>query len=174
MSNIPFFTDDGLLPPGTYQLTFEELRSSHLVTGLSSSDPENWETEWRMQLVKDAEALVNDLWKVGIEEVFLDGSFVEDKGRPGDIYGYYNCLSLEEFQFQIHPKLCSLNQIWVVEGLGKSRIWEIFRVEFYPNFGQCAGLFDEFGNQLTFPSAFRRTRDNKQKGIIQIVKEKNL
>lgn len=33
------------------------------------------------------EALVNQLWQVGVSEVYIDGSFAEDKNHPNDIDG---------------------------------------------------------------------------------------
>lgn len=169
---LPAFTDDGLLPPGTYQLTFQELKKSHLVTGASSRNDE-WNSLWRLKLVENAEILVTQLWEAGVQKVFLDGSFVEDKCRPGDIDGYYDCDSLENFVKNISPTLRLIDTIWDWRELGKPRTWIKYKVEFYPHYGQLAGIPDEFGNQQTFPAAFRKTRDTYQsKGIIQVIKEK--
>ena len=88
MGVLPAFNTDGLLPPGDYELTFGEIRSSLLVIG--PGDPE-WDTSWRRWLVEQLEVLMNQLWSVGIVEVFVDGSFVECKNRPGDIDGYFVC-----------------------------------------------------------------------------------
>ena len=35
--------------------------------------------------------MVKHLWSVGITEIFIDGSFVEDKDHPNDIDGYFVC-----------------------------------------------------------------------------------
>jgi len=51
-------------------------------------------------------------------------------------------------------------------------MWTEYKIELYPNYGQAAGIADEFGNPQIFPAAFRKTRDNQPKGIIQVVKEK--
>ena len=40
--------------------------------------------------------LIKQLWQVGVSEIFLDGSFVEDKAHPNDIDGYFVC-DLREF-----------------------------------------------------------------------------
>lgn len=40
-------------------------------------------------LVNNLEILVNQLYIVGIDEIFIDGSFVEDKASPSDIDGYF-------------------------------------------------------------------------------------
>jgi hypothetical protein len=78
-----------MLPPGDYELTLDELRESRLVTG--SPDYPNWDAVWRRHLVDNLGLLVVQLWRVGITEVFIDGSFVEDKDHPNDIDGYFVC-----------------------------------------------------------------------------------
>ena len=50
-------------------------------------------------------------------------------------------------------------------------MWNKYRVELFPHFGQSSGIIDEFGNELDFPAAFRKTRSNKQKGIIKLLKD---
>lgn len=35
--------------------------------------------------------MVRQLWTVGIHEIFVDGSFAEDKEHPNDIDGYFVC-----------------------------------------------------------------------------------
>lgn len=49
-------------------------------------------------------------------------------------------------------------------------MWHKYRIELYPHFGQSSGILDEFGNELDFPAAFRKSRANKQKGIIKLLK----
>jgi len=47
-----------------------------------------------------------------------------------------------------------------------------YRVELYPHFGQLAGISDEFGNDLQFPAAFRKSRtEHRQKGIVKLLKD---
>ena len=87
---LPPFTSSGVLPPGDYALTLNELRASHLVTGEGNSSLA-WDDEWRLQLVDNLEVLVRQLWAVGIERIFIDGSFVENKDHPRDIDGYFKC-----------------------------------------------------------------------------------
>ena len=82
-----FFNDKGLLDPGDYELTFEGLRQSILVKG-PSNEPD-WDIDWRSFLVGNLEIMVNQLWTVGINEIFIDGSFVENKIHPNDIDGYF-------------------------------------------------------------------------------------
>lgn len=75
---LPAFTVDGLLPIGDHESTVQELRQSMLVIGYPGCDP-HWDASWRLLLVNNLEVLAKELWEVGIEEIFVDGSFVEDK-----------------------------------------------------------------------------------------------
>ena len=45
---------------------------------------QNWDSGWRMKLVENLEVMVGQLRRVGITEIFVDGSFVEDKDHPND------------------------------------------------------------------------------------------
>jgi hypothetical protein len=78
MSGLPPFNADGLLPPGDYELTLNELRSSPLVVGPSTGRP-TWDASWRGHVVDNLEVLVGQLRQVGVREIYIDGSFVEDK-----------------------------------------------------------------------------------------------
>ena len=92
MPIIPPFDSDGLLPPGDYELSFDELRQSGLVRGGGKQNTDStWDAVWREQLVGGLEILARQLWQVGIREIFADGSFVEDKDHPNDIDGYFVC-----------------------------------------------------------------------------------
>jgi hypothetical protein len=74
---LPRFTADGLLPPGDYALSLDQLRESILVLGTGEDYP-NWDVPWRRRLVSHLEILVKQLWQVKVTEIFIDGSFVED------------------------------------------------------------------------------------------------
>ena len=83
MPIIPPFDSDGLLPPGDYELSFDELRQSGLVRGGGKQNTDStWDAVWREQLIGGLEILASQLWQVGIREIFADGSFVEDKIIP--------------------------------------------------------------------------------------------
>ncbi len=88
---IPDFDQRGLLPPGAYNVTFDELRQSVLVVGPSDPKIPGWDAPWRKHLTDQAEILVRQLWQIGVTEVYLNGSFVEDKPHPNDIDGYFVC-----------------------------------------------------------------------------------
>jgi hypothetical protein len=180
---IPDFDADGLLPPGDYEVSFEELRQSPLVTG-GAKRLENWDTVWRAQLVRNLEILTEQLWLVGIRDVFADGSFVEDKSHPNDIDGYFVCdlqpLISGELARQLN--LLDPSKIWTWDpatrrpyrGYPKKQLpmWHQYRVELYPHvlgLGIGCGIFDKHGQELEFPSAFRQCRrDGKPRGIVKI------
>src|SRR5262245_42543277 len=84
------FTENGLLPVGDYELTIDELLGSVLVNGPNPT-PINWDTAWRRKLVVNLAIIANQLWSVGIRNIFIDGSFVEEKDHPNDIDGYFEC-----------------------------------------------------------------------------------
>lgn len=178
---LPSFDSDGLLPPGDYELTFDELRNSFLVTG-SGCGP-GWDTPWRSRLVDNLETLVKQLWIVGLDKVFINGSFVEQKDHPNDIDGYFEC----DLRYYVSGKLTKdLNLLdthhawtWSPKALKPERnsvkaqlpMWRIYRVELYPHCILNTGIVDEYGHELPFPSAFRQRRsDSKPKGIVLLKK----
>lgn len=56
----------------------------------------------------------------------------------------------------------------------KLPMWRFYRVELYPHVGQLSGIKDELGNDLQFPSAFKKARRwRRQTRIIKLVREKN-
>jgi len=63
LPDLPAFGEDGLLPPGDYELTLDELEQSHLVTGLDDGEP--WSKKHRAFLVSNLRILVAQLWQVG-------------------------------------------------------------------------------------------------------------
>lgn len=175
------FNSDGLLPPGDYKMNLDEIRESILVKGPEDGS-ENWDQKWRLQLINNCEILVEQLVRVGIIEIYINGSFVEDKDHPNDIDGYFEC----EFSKFVSGNLKrELNKIdphkaWTWDpgarrayrGYVKRQLpmWHFYRVEFYPHYGNLSGIKDKYGNDMTFPSAFRINRSNdKPKGIIKIV-----
>jgi len=174
------FTEEGLLLPGDYLLTLDELRASLLVLGPGGARP-NWDSGWRSRLVDNLEVLVNQLWQIGVRDIFIDGSFVEDKDHPNDIDGYFVCdlRELASGELQRRLNLLDPHKVWTWDprdrrafrGYPKKQLpmWHQYRVELYPHFGQLSGIRDRFGNELEFPSAFRQSRrDGTPRGIVKI------
>jgi hypothetical protein len=180
---IPDFDADGLLPPGDYEVSFEELRRSPLVTG-GAQYRENWDATWREQLVSNLEILTRQLWSVGIQDIYADGSFVEDKDHPNDIDGYFVCHLRPLITGELARALNLLDpaKVWTWDpatrrpyrGYPKKQLpmWHQYRIELYPHvpgLGIGCGIFDKHGHELEFPSAFRQCRrDGKPRGIVKI------
>ena len=185
---IPPFNSDGLLPPGDYEVTFDQLRKSALVIGTQSRKfSSHWDAPWRNHLVSNLEILTRQLWRIGISEVFADGSFAEAKDHPNDIDGYFTCdLDLLK-SGQLARELNTLDRsnIWSwdprsrrpFQGYPKRQLpmWHKYRVELYPhvpNLAALSGIRDRHGNELEFPSAFRQSRSNgAPRGIIKLRKD---
>jgi len=180
---IPNF-EDGILPVGDYEATFEELRASVLVDGCGDlRKTSGWDKAWRSKLVDNLEIIVNQLWDVGIQNIFIDGSFVEDKDHPNDIDGYFECdfRHLSSGKLQQELNLLDPKKVWTWDpntrkpypGYPKKQLpmWLSYRVEMYPHAPQMAGgVKDKHGNILPFPAAFRLSRtDDKPKGIVKII-----
>jgi hypothetical protein len=179
---LPPFTSDGLLPPGDFELSLSALAESMLVLGPQDREQyPRWDREWRARLVDNLAVLVKQLWRVGIEEIFVDGSFAEDKDHPNDIDGYFVCTRDRFLSGELERELNLLDphKVWTWDpasrrpfrGYPKRQLpmWHVYRVELYPHIGQLTGIRDERGYELTFPSAFRRSRrDGRPRGIIKI------
>ena len=178
---LPPFDPYGLLPARDYELTFDELRRSSLVVGPGGAD-RTWDTAWREALVANLEKMTRQLWQVGIQDVFADGSFVEEKDHPNDIDGYFNCdlrlLASGELTRQLN--LLDPHKVWTWDptsrqafrGYPKKQLpmWHRYRVELYPHVpGFSSGIRDTRGHELEFPSAFRQSRrDGRPRGIIKL------
>jgi hypothetical protein len=175
---------EGVLPQGDYKLTIDQLRKSHLVYGHGDSSVEQWDTDWRSHLVDNLEIMVQQLWSLDINRIFIDGSFVEDKDHPNDIDGYFECdiRLLASGKLERDLNLLDADKIWTwdpasrraYQGYPKKQLpmWHKYRVEMYPHIaGMGCGIQDQYGNELEFPAAFRISRrDDKPKGIIQIIR----
>lgn len=176
---LPPFNDEGMLPEGTYDLTIDELRASHLVTGEGVGDP-RWDTPWRGKLVENLAIQVRQLREVGIERIYAAGSFVEAKSHPNDIDGCFDCDvrriasgELLEKLNEIDPYAC-----WTWDPKSRRRyrgypkgqlpMWHRYRVEMWPDYGQPFGVVDAEGNHLGFQAAFRRSRTGAPRGILKI------
>lgn len=177
---LPDFDANGLLPPGDYTLTLADLSESFLVNGPDSVESV-WDSAWRRTLVDNLGVMCRQLWRVGIENIFIDGSFVEDKARPNDIDGYFECelRHLASGELTRELNLLDPHKIWTWEpaarrsfrGYPKRQLpmWHVYRVELYPHVGQLSGIRDRYGHELEFPAAFRQSRrDGKPKGIVKI------
>lgn len=172
------FNSEGVLPPGDYTMTIRELRESLLVNGPGSGQP--WDCKKRLMLVNNLSILANQLYQVGIYEIYINGSFVEDKASPGDIDGYF--VTNPQMLPRLVKELNKLDphKVWTwdwedrIDDRNSTKpqipMWHHYKVELYPHVGQGCGIFDEHGNEQRFPAAFRKTRDTfLPKGIVKII-----
>lgn len=123
------------------------------------------------------------LWHVGVDNIFVDGSFAEEKDHPNDIDGYFEC----DLHFFASGDLARrLNVLdtyksWTWDetsrrpypGSAKKQLpmWHRHRVELYPHYNQLSGIKNKFGKDLIFPAAFRQCRSSgTPKGIIHLMK----
>lgn len=133
--------------------------------------------------------MCSHLWEVGIEEIYLDGSFTEAKAYPNDIDGYFECdvRRVATGELQREPWSDRPKEVLDLGPKGEARLprirkeaatyvelpmWHAYRVELYPYYDQPAGITDEYGNPLTFPAAFRkRRRDDEPRGIVKAAED---
>jgi hypothetical protein len=182
---IPLFQSDGRLPPGDYEVCLADLRQSILALGNPNTTGQGtWDTGWRTLLVDNLAVLTRQLWQVGIQEIYVDRSFAEDKDHPNDIDGNFVCDLKELASVTLAQKLNLLDpyKIWTWDpqsrkpyrGYPKKQLpmWHRYRLELYPHvpgLGISSGIRDKYGNELEFPAAFRQSRrDGKLRGIVKI------
>ena len=177
---IPSFNKHGLLPPGDYETTFDQLRSSVLIKGTRTYE---LDSAWRLYLIDQAEVLVKQLWQIGIDNIFLNGSFVEAKAHPNDIDGYFEVELRRVASGELERELNALDpyKAWTWDHAARKRyrnyakaqlpMWHHYRVELYPHYPGLVALQDRHGNDLQFPAAFRTRRTTDEpKGIIKIMR----
>ena len=175
---LPRFDDDGLLPPGNYELSLDQLKASMLVVGPGPDYPD-WDVGWRLQLVCALESLAGQLWQVGITSpICIGGSFVEDRNHPHDIDGYFYCDDRDFLSGQLErrPNQIDPHKAWnwdhrsrAPDARGRMRypLWHRYRVDLFPNIGQGTGVFDDNGNERNFYSLMRWSdRVKRLRGVI--------
>lgn len=108
---IPYFSIDRILPPGDYHLTIEQLIESFLVS--PSRKYPTFDNSWRLTLINNLKILARQLWEAGINDIYIDGSFVEEKDHPNDIDGYF-IVNLKDFASgKIQKELNNIDQYQV-------------------------------------------------------------
>ena len=131
-----------------------------------------------MKLIDGLKVLVGHLVQAGINDVFIDGSFVEAKDLPNDIDGYFVVDRRRWLSGELLRTLQTIDPIWdwdsttrePFKGYPKPQLpmWHRYRVELFPHYGQMSGIQDGVGRMLTFAEAFRQSRLLTPKGIIKI------
>jgi len=97
-------------------------------------------------------------------QIFLDGSCCTEKPDPGDIDGYW--VEPDEAVYErIDPYWIDFELLPVPHlRMSKWRMWVENGVEFFVHPAMQAGP------ELGFPEFFRRDRDGRARGLIQVVK----
>jgi hypothetical protein len=176
------FTTAGLLPPGDYHLTLDQLRASLLVVG-PSRPGRRWDQAGRLQLVDNLAIMAGHLWQVGIRDIYIDGSFVEDKASPNDIDGYFVCTVTQFLHGGVKRELALLDSIWTWSDTSRTKarnttkpqlpMWHKYRVELYPELGSPSGIPGPKGANLPISAGFRQQRWTfAEKGIVHLVQDK--
>jgi hypothetical protein len=189
------FTDYGYLPPGDHEMTFNELTQSVVVVG----EPwiSGWDEEWRLELVSNLKMLVQPLWRMGIEDIWIDGSFCSTKTDPRDVDAFFELPVMNEImdiedELQRRRTILAyyeviadhLNQyfeepVWdLFENLApdengelQTLMWHRYKVDLFPSsWGIYAGSFYPGGKLRKFEEFFRRDRYGIEKGLIKLVK----
>lgn len=176
---LPAFTSEGLLPSGTYDMTVAQLRRSYLVRGYSP-DNKTWDNRWRKQLVDNLGRVGAVLRLAGVTNVYVDGSFVEDKDHPNDIDVYFECVprawlalmphlvqagAAVNIPFSWDPNTRSIDPTTRAYHLP---LWHALRVDLFVHYGQDSGVKSVQGYDQMFPDLFRHRRDGTEKGILKI------
>lgn|GEM_PF-2496709 len=157
------FNQWGLLPPGDYPMTFDDLKRSILVIG--PEDPD-WDQQWRLYLVENLEIMVKQLWTVGITDIFINGSFVEMKLHPNDIDGYFGAdihrIATGDLQRELNQ--LEPDKIWTWDpasrrpyrGYTKKQLpmWHKYRLELYPHYNQSSGIVDQIWKRAAISCRF--------------------
>ncbi len=186
---LPAFNSKGLLPQGNYSITFALLRRSFLVCGREGENGggciSGWDNLWREHLVDNLEVLSAPLRKIGVGELWIAGSFVENKAHPNDLDGFFEChpskFLLGEWERELVEAsgFDGASEVWTWNEVAKTAtadgltrklpMWHRYRVELFPHYsGLLTGLSDRYGRSLSIPAAFRLSRELMPKGIIRL------
>jgi len=175
------FNEYGLLDPGEYPLTVQELRRSILVRGEEGSWAP-WNAYWRSRLVDRLEVCVKQLWACGIDEIYIDGSFCTDKYQPSDIDGYFIPPdpkavfdgTLVRKLNQLDPHACWGWDRYRLDPYGNYQLemWHRYRIDLFPHCqGVYSGIPNRKGKNMTLDEFFRTDRDfGVEKGIVRLMK----
>ncbi|OMC63331.1 hypothetical protein BK121_27805 [Paenibacillus odorifer] len=142
-NQIPEFLSNGMLPPGIHNATWEEFKEKY-----------DMNYTRRVQL-KGLERAIKCFKSAGCTSIYIDGSFITDKKRPGDYDALYDLDEIDENL--IDSKLLDAS----IQGrLTQKRYYE---GEFFPAFIPAAR------NGTIYLDYFQNDKKtNSPKGIIKI------
>lgn len=174
------FNERGVLPSDV-EATLDEIQKSYLVTG-QGLRLEGWDVAQRLFLVQNLRIVVDKFRQAGgVRDIFIDGSFVEDKLSPGDIDGYFVLEDRRDWAtgaFQQRLAALDAPGIWSWSRDHRRRcqsaekklpFWCRYRVELYPDLGLPSDILGPDGRPLRYPEAFRQRTDTMEpKGILRL------
>ena len=135
------------------------LELGHLRAGVHSMSLKKTENyfcfnDYRSKLFKKALKAITNLAASGVKDIYIDGSFVEDKACPNDIDGCWLPTSSVNSS-KIDPVLLDFSR-------SREQMKMKYGVDFFP-----ANVL-EGGTGKPFLEFFQKTRDGKPKGILKI------
>lgn len=131
-----------LLPPGLHNASLEEVAAAFATNA------------WRRELFRGLVDACGRLWQAGCRTVYLDGSYVSGKPKPGDFDACWDPTGVD---------LARLDPLFLQFGNGRAAQKAVFKGEFFPSSLICADVGQAF---VEFFQTDRFT--GKQKGIISI------
>lgn len=134
-----------VLEPGIHDLTLKEVEKRFCFN------------PHRRQLFKGLKKAVKNLWSAGVEEIYIDGSFIGDKEFPGDIDGCW--------MPKVGLKTEKIDPVLLTFTPGRREMKAKYGVDFY-----LTNVIEETRGK-TFLEFFQLDRDGKRKGIIKIKQE---
>jgi len=137
---IPDFDERGFLPKGVHHATWEQFRSRYSIT------------PHRARLIDLLEKLARHLAAAGCQALYVDGSFVTSKERPGDYDACWDPSGVK------HDRLDPL--LMLADDASKAAMAMKYGGDIRISslsFGDFSGRYLEF---------FQQDRDGKPKGIV--------
>lgn len=144
----------GYLPPGVHDATFGEFQERFATNGR------------RLALLNGLRQVVSQLFKAGVEEVFVGGSYCTKAPLPNDIDGYWVYKKGLD-RSKIDPVILNMNSLVLdpISGRFVRAIKLKYGVEFFMDTPNATI------NGLTCERFFRFSRDGTERGIIRIRRE---
>jgi hypothetical protein len=140
---IPDCNQSGELPPGIYETTLQEIQNRY---GYNRR---------RRKLLKGLEQALNNLRAANVTRVYINGSFITTKKRPGDIDGCWETEDNNVDRSRFDPVLLDFSN-------RRKRMKKKYGVEFFP----AEWPADLSGTP--FIEFFQTNRENYRKGILMI------
>jgi hypothetical protein len=109
---IPAFDENGNLPPGIHEASWEEIFESF---GRGKK---------RRELLEGLRKALDDLASVGCQVVYIDGSFVTKKDRPNDFDACWEKTGVNQTEMQFrHPLFLDEGDMRKGRKKTESKIW---------------------------------------------------